>query len=230
MKIRNKRRLFTFTLAFLVLCSVFVVTAFAWTSSPVGAEYYIYLESPDFPGECAAVAWYSPGENNSPELLQFALDFSIVLSVEDVEKLLVFYDSTSLLTNGGAVSNYNSQVISPLVSLYKNNNLYTQGFFDGINNIGESADETIKNAYNQGFLNGERTGYLDGFYEGESKGYTEGVGEGEVASNFLLTLFSAPTYILSTIFNFEIFGINIYLLITFLLTIVIVGFVLKKIL
>lgn len=72
--------------------------------------------------------------------------------------------------------------------------------------------------------------YNLGAQDGYSKGYTDGVNESDVGKNFLLTVFSVPSYVLSTIFNFEIFGINLYLLITFLLTIAIVGLVLKKIL
>lgn len=62
------------------------------------------------------------------------------------------------------------------------------------------------------------------------KGYNDGLNESNIAQNTILTLFSAPTYILSTVFGFEIFGINIYTLICFILTISIVAVIIKRIL
>lgn len=87
-----------------------------------------------------------------------------------------------------------------------------------------------ENGYGVGYDDGLEEGYDEGYGVGLSEGYSDGVAESGVFENYLLTLFTIPTYVLSTVFNFEIFGINIYLLITFLLTIAIVGIVLKKIL
>lgn len=237
MKIRNKRRLFTFTLALFVLCSVFVVTAFAWRSSPVGAPYYVLLQTQEQKDENStefcAIGWFeadyqpiAPGSG-----LNFAYDSDIIRSVDMVSNLLVVYDNTATSPNSSLhITNYNTQVIGPLADYIADNSFYVDGLLDGISSASGVPKDDLELTYNEGFSKGEEKGYIEGFSNGQSRGYTEGVAEGEVASNFLLTLFSAPTYILSTIFNFEIFGINIYLLITFLLTIVIVGFVLKKIL
>lgn len=83
-------------------------------------------------------------------------------------------------------------------------------------------------------LYAEQDGYDRGLEEGKTmsynQGYTDGTKEADVAENYLLTLFSAPAYILSTIFSFEILGLNVYALIAFLITLAVIGFVLKKLL
>lgn len=84
------------------------------------------------------------------------------------------------------------------------------------------------------YFNGEQVGYDNGFSAGSSasynQGYNDGLNESDIAENTILTIFSAPTYILATIFDFELFGINLYSLICFFLTLTIVAFILKRVL
>lgn len=92
--------------------------------------------------------------------------------------------------------------------------------------------------YSQGILKTELNSllndfeylYLDGFDYSYNIGYNDGLNESDIAENTILTIFSAPTYILSTIFDFELFGINIYALICFFLTLTVISFILKRVL
>lgn len=98
----------------------------------------------------------------------------------------------------------------------------------------QEAIDTYDDGYQNGYNVGHQNGFEDGFEEGKelsyNQGYTDGTKESDVAQNYLLTLFSAPAYILSTIFSFEILGLNVYTLIAFLVTLAVIGFVLKKLL
>lgn len=89
------------------------------------------------------------------------------------------------------------------------------------NNISQSVSTSLSSSKDSWLSEGKQGAY--------NAGYNDGLAEADVAETTILTIFSVPSYVLSTIFNFEIFGINLYALITFLLTITIVGTVIKKI-
>lgn len=65
----------------------------------------------------------------------------------------------------------------------------------------------------------------DGYNEGENVGLQAS----DVAKTGILTVISAPFYILGNVFNIEIFGINLLSIITILITLSLVAFFLKKI-
>lgn len=90
--------------------------------------------------------------------------------------------------------------------------------------------QSILKAQIQRILDTHTDIYGEGYTDGYGEGYTDGIAEGNIAENTILTILSAPAYVLSTIFNFEIFGLNAYTLVTFVLTISLVGVVLKKLL
>lgn len=91
----------------------------------------------------------------------------------------------------------------------------------------ESKAEEIVNKYLNSVKEGTNGQNYNSAY---SNGYNKGLEEADIAENTLLTLFSAPTYILSTVFNFEIFGINVYAIVCFVLTLGVVAFILKRVL
>lgn len=113
--------------------------------------------------------------------------------------------------------------------------LYSDAYNEGYE-VGELAgynwgyDIGEENGYNEGVRVSYDVGYDNGYSDGYRQGETNGLDASETGKNLILTIFSVPTYVLSNVFNFEIFGINLYSLICFLLTISIVGIVLKKIL
>lgn len=106
--------------------------------------------------------------------------------------------------------------------------------------FGNSIEREYTDGYDDGYQEGYYTGYDDGetsqyayqvgYTDGYRQGETNGLNSAETGKNLILTIFSVPSYVLSNVFNFEIFGINLYSLICFLLTISIIGIVLKKIL
>lgn len=130
------------------------------------------------------------------------------------------------------LENNNIPIIDDLPSLYKADIVSTGSYWST-----SLLDSAIKSAFDSyqslgGFM--YNLGDAEGFERGKelsyNKGYTDGLAESDIAENTILTIFSAPTYILSTIFDFEIFGLNIYTLICFFLTLTIVSFILKRVL
>lgn len=62
-----------------------------------------------------------------------------------------------------------------------------------------------------------------------SKGETDGLNASGIAKEGILSIISAPFYFLSGVFNFEIFGINLFSIISVILTLAVVGYFFKKI-
>lgn len=97
-------------------------------------------------------------------------------------------------------------------------------------------------AYNQGFIDGNAqgfdTGYNDGYREGSSVGYDNGFEngkiEGAIESNnysffgLISAIIDAPVKILTSLFNFEFLGVNLWAFFTSILTISLVIFVIRK--
>ena len=113
-------------------------------------------------------------------------------------------------------------------------NSYLSGALSGA--YGLTLEDAFDNGYQEGYYTGHADGemsqyaYQNGYADGYRQGETDGLDTSETGKNLILTIFSVPSYVLSNVFNFEIFGINLYSLKCFLLTISIIGFVLKKIL
>ena len=106
--------------------------------------------------------------------------------------------------------------------------LYTKDEFDGNYTAG----------YNNGLDVGEQAGYSSGYgvgyNDGESAGYTDGYNasmNGKSSfKDLMFAIFDAPFNVLSSAFNFEIFGINLsYFLIT-IVSLLLVAFVIRKLL
>lgn len=125
-------------------------------------------------------------------------------------------------TNYDTLHNYNSQ----LQTYY--NNGYNAGYSSGL---------TVANneEYQRGYSVGDSEGYTRGYQEGANtsneraylKGYNDGVENSNGASNFVYSLATAPFVFLGNALSFEIFGINIYTIVLFILTVMIIGFVIK---
>ena len=129
-------------------------------------------------------------------------------------------------------------------------NGYTEGEMAG-NSYGYNAGyaDGRQDGYSNGYADGSQDGYSNGYADGSQDGYSAGYDdaydvayetlrdevENEVLQDketFLDGLFSimdAPMRIIRESFNFEIFGINISELVFFILTAVIVVFVVKKV-
>lgn len=87
--------------------------------------------------------------------------------------------------------------------------------------------------YNSGFNAGRVFGYDDGYSNGKNDGYSLGLNDGlteaGAVENGLKTIFSAPIYMLTSILDFEILGFSLYKFILSIITIFIIGFIVKNI-
>ena len=112
-------------------------------------------------------------------------------------------------------------------SLYFDNSYdvaYTRGYEDG-----------KTKGYDEGLDYGEKTGYDNGKNDGYDLGYNKGLEDGEAsdfATNGFKTLigsiFNYPINMIRNVFNFEFMGINVAMLVTFIISIVIVIFIVHK--
>lgn len=148
------------------------------------------------------------------------------------------YPSTVQIIN--FIDEYNlwSSTISGL-----NGTRYQRGYNSGYSTgetygyaVGYSQGET--QGYNNGYTVGNREGYDKGYAEGSEvvqqdaylRGYSDGAKDSNYMKNTLITIFSSPYYILNEVFDFEIFGISISKIIMFVISCLLVGFVIKLIL
>lgn len=102
---------------------------------------------------------------------------------------------------------------------------YEEGYYTGI---------TV--GYNDGVRSGERSGYEKGYKEGEAYGYSVGYEQGSLYNsetgltfrNLIFGLIDAPFKVFRESFNFEIFGVNISALILFVISGLLITWVIKK--
>lgn len=95
---------------------------------------------------------------------------------------------------------------------------------------------TYQSGYDSGYAQGRQDGYTDGESNGYQKGYTDGVVYAQDQDQTALTIFTGictvallPVNMFLTIFNFEVFGINIGGFISSLLTIAIVVIIIRMV-
>ena len=113
------------------------------------------------------------------------------------------------------------------------NNKYTAGYVAGKD---EGLTEGTAEGYNLGRAEGYATGKSDGIIEGEKIGYNkgkaDGIAIGETTSDSLrqgiFAIISAPIELISSVLNFELFGINLFALVTGLMTLCLAIWVIKK--
>ena len=75
----------------------------------------------------------------------------------------------------------------------------------------DTLEESLKEGGNEAYLNG----------------FNDGLESSDTFKDTLVTMFSSPTYIFSTIFDFELFGINFYQIIKVIITAMVVIFIVK---
>lgn len=121
---------------------------------------------------------------------------------------------------------------SQLSNIYMNGASYDDGFANGYNqgyNYGYASGDS--NGYNQGYENGYNNGLDGGYDSGYQAGYNYGINS-NLETNGVRTLFNSilsfPVDMIKSVFNFEFMGVNIASVITFIISIGIVAFVLKK--
>lgn len=118
---------------------------------------------------------------------------------------------------------------------------YTQGKKEGKNEgLTEGEQKGYQNGFNagktEGLHEGERKGYNDGLTAGREAGYKNGYDEGYSAGSSVIQvkdvfidILEAPFNILKNAFNFEILGINFSSILVGVVSILLVGFVIRKV-
>lgn len=114
------------------------------------------------------------------------------------------------------------------------NKLYTQQVpsVQAIKNYNSQYDR----GYTDGYKTGESEGYTDGYEDGETTGYNKGYQDateraeetsGYTIQSMIFSILDYPLKLVKDVTNVELFGVNLYSVITFALTITLVAFVVK---
>lgn len=129
--------------------------------------------------------------------------------------------------------------IESLVSTYQSSFLsllsYSRGYDAGSSSSSywSGFNAGVNSGFSDGFSEGESAGYSSGYSSGYSVGYSDGaasvdpVGDLSAYRSAVWYTVSAPFQAISNFLNFEILGINLKALFAFILTAIIVVFVIK---
>lgn len=120
------------------------------------------------------------------------------------------------------MSKYNAEAEN-LNSIWISNGILAELYLYGTNYLND-----LQNRYDEGFTDGYDEGFTDGYSDGYTQGTYNGMQETESLKVGLLTILSAPFYVLGGILDFEILGINLFNIITGLLTVCLFAFVVKR--
>jgi len=83
--------------------------------------------------------------------------------------------------------------------------------------------------YNIGYSNGNNDGYANGKTDGIVIGKQEELNSKDTVSDLMYSIIDAPFNVLSNAFNFEFFGINLSSFLIAIVSLILVGFVIRKI-
>ena len=223
-------------IAIAIMLFALAIPCFAWTSLPVSSspDTYAFAYKSTSPNTYVIYAWGYDG-----------ITYAVMTDDRYFELDNNFWYNEYIYVPVGVSAPTEAQarvIVNNYLNAVRNGafgDSMEQEYADGYNDGYEIGQQ---DGYNWGYDIGEQNGYLqgvevsydvgynNGYADGHAQGETDGLNTAEAGKNLILTIFSVPTYVLSNVFNFEIFGINLYSLICFLLTISIVGIVLKKIL
>lgn len=115
---------------------------------------------------------------------------------------------------------------------------YSEGYANGTREVLDSAEykNGLQAKYDEGYAKGtedyDRYGaqrYEDGYRYGVTVGRSQVENNVETGKNLFLSILDAPFTLIRNIFNFEILGINISAVIFFIISVLLIGFVIKKI-
>lgn len=135
---------------------------------------------------------------------------AIAIATDEINRLEE--ENTNLHTE---VDNISEQKEAYEVNYYSMVSQYNQLKYESDNKIAQ-LNQTIM------------TQYTERYDEGYSDGYNTCLNDGNIVTDGIISIVDSPFAIIREIFNFEIFGINVSGLIFFVLSLLIVGFVLKK--
>lgn len=143
-----------------------------------------------------------------------------------------FYDSSIVVTSLTDWRIPNAEVLRNLVLFNLSadyNNGYKVGYDDGFEEGTSEVDSLIDSAYEDGKKEGNSIGYKDGYGAGLRVGY-ESTSLNDNIKTFVFSVFETPFQVLESFFTLDFVGFDLSSVIKFLITILIVGFVLKLVL
>lgn len=131
------------------------------------------------------------------------------------------------------IISYDNVAFDSDVSTYSclNSNSFTR-YGVTLNDYVADYSTAYTNGYKSGYTNGYEVGTTDGYNNGYSTGYQEGHDSVEDLEDYsvqsmLTTILDYPLKLVKEVSNVEIFGVNLYSVITFVLSITLVAFVIK---
>lgn len=108
---------------------------------------------------------------------------------------------------------------------------YDVGFDDGYDDGENTGFQTgYGDGYDVGVVDGYNEGVTDGYDDGYDVGYTNGINDGEIAKKSIFAIFDAPIKVLTSLLDFDIFGINLLSTFKVILTILLLGAIAKFVL
>lgn len=120
------------------------------------------------------------------------------------------------------------------MNIYPFNRMYS-GFMKPVYAI-QNYNGAYDRGYTDGFKEGENVGYADGYDDGKNTGYNNGYQDATEQAeehadvsihSMLFSILDYPLKLVKEVTNVELFGVNLYSVITFALTITLVAFVVR---
>lgn len=163
-------------------------------------------------------------------------ELSLVIEVYSNNSVIYTYDNSfSCVINNSITYPYQVSGFSntPTAKQYLSSYNSTQGYNNGFN-LGkqEGLTQGYNNGYSEGLNQGSEQGYNNGYNEGKSDGYSQGYHDGsnnefakDGVKDLVNIIFNAPYNIFNGFLNFEIFGVNLFNLLSFIFTLTLVGWI-----
>lgn len=165
------------------------------------------------------------------------------------ENSSVYIYLDSVLVDGGSITNvYSSNINGVSVSVPDNSKIKKIEFLFSKGSCSLATNTSYSIGYNSGYTIGENKGYENGRIDGYNSGYTSGSEAGYIAGKkdglkqghasdndadllgaLATSIFNFPLTLIKEVFNVEILGINLFSLISFFISIVLIGVVIKLI-
>lgn len=166
-----------------------------------------------------------------PTFDEFYIYSNITINVTR-EALFDYLITQEFYTNENVI---NSQEIVDYFYLKGFQEGYSEGYEEGYH----SRDGDYENGYNEGLTEGTNSGFDRGFEEGKHEGYNQGYEKGRIEGfqdglnekgfeEIFWGILDTPFKILKDAFNFEIMGINVANILIGIVSIVAVGWLIKR--
>lgn len=217
----------------IALFSLLTIFCLTLVCSATEFSYSVIYDSPDETFEYETLCNYDsitiPYVDNdfNLQLVQFVDLSNVYIYCSNIESYCSF---VSDIPQGSDMEQFNELIWKKLIFLnseaeYMNDIWYTRSilanlYFNGLDFLDDS------DSFNEGY----ESGYTVGYGKGYTEGTYNGMQETESLKTALLTIFSSPLYVFGGILDFEIFGLNLFNLISTLLTIMLFAFVVKHLL